>query len=78
METPLDRENTYGMTYGHPYQGDHTLDQILFMRPVAGWSRYRTPVPGLFLCGTGSHPGGAIAGGAGALAAPELLKEARG
>lgn len=75
--TPLDLEQTFALPEGNAYQGELTLDQILFMRPVAGWSRYRTPVPGLYLCGTGSHPGGAIAGGAGALAAPELLKEAR-
>jgi phytoene dehydrogenase-like protein len=73
LETPRDREEMYGMTGGHPYQGDHTLDQILFMRPVPGWSRYRTPVEGLFLCGAGTHPGGSIAGGAGWLAAREIL-----
>ena len=75
--SPLDLEQTFALPEGNAYQGELTLDQILFMRPVAGWSRYRTSVPGLYLCGTGSHPGGAIAGGAGALAAPELLKEAR-
>ena len=47
------------------------------MRPVAGWSRYRTPIGGLYLCGAGSHPGGAIAGGAGRLAASEMLKDGR-
>ena len=50
-----------------------TLDQILFMRPVAGWARYRTPIKGLFLCGAGTHPGGGLAGAPGRNAARELL-----
>ncbi len=48
------------------------------MRPVPGWSRYRTPVPGLYLCGSGAHPGGGIAGAAGRLAARQILKEVAG
>ena len=72
--TPLDLEQRYGLSEGHTYHGELGLDQILFMRPVAGWSRYRTPVEGLFLCGPGTHPGGGIAGLAGANAAREILK----
>ena len=72
--TPLDLEETFSLPEGNAYQGELALDQILFMRPVAGWGRYRTPVAGLFLAGSGAHPGGAIAGGAGALAAREILK----
>jgi phytoene dehydrogenase-like protein len=68
-------EQQSGLTEGHLYHGEHTLDQILFMRPVAGWSRYRTPIMGLYLCGAGTHPGGAIAGGAGRNAARAILKE---
>jgi len=60
---------------GHLYHGELTLDQILFMRPVPGWSRYRTPVEGLYLCGAGTHPGGGIAGAAGRNAARVILKE---
>jgi phytoene dehydrogenase-like protein len=45
------------------------------MRPVAGWSRYRTPIRGLYLCGAGTHPGGGIAGAAGRNAARVILKE---
>jgi phytoene dehydrogenase-like protein len=60
---------------GHLYHGELTLDQILFMRPVPGWSRYRTPIPGLYLCGPGTHPGGGIAGAAGRNAARVILKE---
>lgn len=64
-----------GLTEGQRYHGDLTLDQILFMRPVAGWTRYRMPVGGLYLCGAGNHPGGGIAGGAGRLAARQILKD---
>ena len=60
---------------GHLYHGDLTLEQILFMRPVPGWSRYRTPIEGLYLCGPGTHPGGGIAGAAGRNAARVILKE---
>ncbi len=55
------------------YHGELTLDQILFMRPVPGWSRYRTPIAGLYLCGSGTHPGGGIPGAAGRNAAREIL-----
>jgi phytoene dehydrogenase-like protein len=55
------------------YHGELTLDQILFMRPVPGWSRYRTPIEGLYLCGSGTHPGGGIPGAAGRNAAHEIL-----
>jgi phytoene dehydrogenase-like protein len=60
-------------TEGHLYHGELTLDQILFMRPVPGWSRYRTPIEGLCLCGSGTHPGGGIPGAAGRNAAREIV-----
>lgn len=66
---PEDLERRFGLREGHLYQGELTLDQVLFMRPVAGWARYRTPIRGLFLCGSAAHPGGGIAGGAGRNAA---------
>jgi phytoene dehydrogenase-like protein len=75
--TPRDLENTFALTEGHAYHGELTLDQILFMRPVAGWSRYRTPVRDLYLCGSGTHPGGGIAGASGANAAREILREGK-
>jgi len=77
VTTPKDFEDRYGLTEGHVYHGELTLDQILFMRPVAGWARYRTPVEGLYLCGAGTHPGGGLAGAAGRNAARELLQERR-
>jgi phytoene dehydrogenase-like protein len=70
--TPFDMA-AEGLTEGQRYHGDLTLDQILFMRPVAGWTRYLSPVSGLYLCGAGTHPGGGIAGGAGRLAARQIL-----
>lgn len=73
VEAPADLARDYGLTGGHAYHGELTLDQVLFMRPVPGWSRYRTPVAGLFLGGSGTHPGGAILGGAGLLAARAAL-----
>jgi len=77
VATPADLEADGGATEGQAYHGELTLDQILFMRPLPGWSRYRTPIPGLYLCGPGTHPGGAIAGGPGLLAARMILDDAR-
>ena len=75
--TPKDLETRFGLTEGHPYHGEMALDQILFMRPVAGWARYKMPVAGLFLCGSGTHPGGGLAGAPGRNAARALLKDQR-
>jgi phytoene dehydrogenase-like protein len=75
--TPLDIEQRYALTEGQPDHGQLTLDQILFMRPVPGYARYRTPIDGLYLCGSGAHPGGRVAGGAGRLAATAILEEPR-
>lgn len=72
--TPLDLETELGLTHGDEYHGQMGLDQLLFMRPVAGWAGYRTPVEGLFLCGSGTHPGGGVTGGPGRLAAREILQ----
>ncbi|MFN2398855.1 MAG: phytoene desaturase family protein [Gemmatimonadaceae bacterium] len=73
--TPKDLEDVYRLTEGSPSHGEMALDQILFMRPVAGWSRYRTPIRGLYLCGAGTHPGAGITGGPGRLAAREIMKD---
>jgi phytoene dehydrogenase-like protein len=72
--TPRDLERTYGLTGGHIYHGEPSLDQLFTMRPILGWARYETPVPGLFLCGAGTHPGGGITGGPGQNAARQILK----
>jgi phytoene dehydrogenase-like protein len=71
--TPLDLERTYGLTEGNIFHGDLTLEQLFFMRPVAGWSQYRTPIDGLYLCGAGAHPGGGVTGAPGHNAAQQVL-----
>ena len=73
--TPLDLERTYGLTEGNIFHGDLSLEQLFFMRPVAGWSQYRTPVEGLYLCGAGAHPGGGVTGAPGYNAAHKALKD---
>jgi phytoene dehydrogenase-like protein len=71
--SPLDLEGTFGLRDGATSQGELALDQILFMRPVAGWGRHTTPLCGLFLGGVGTHPGPGVLGGAGWLAAERVL-----
>jgi phytoene dehydrogenase-like protein len=75
--TPLDLQEVYGLTQGHPHHGEPALDQLFTMRPLLGWGRYRGPVAGLYLCGAGSHPGGGVTGGPGANAAREILRDLR-
>jgi len=73
--TPLDLERRFGITGGNIFHGEMSLDQMFVMRPVAGWARYRTPVRGLFLCGSGAHPGGGVMGAAGHNAAMAVLED---
>jgi phytoene dehydrogenase-like protein len=75
--TPLDLEETYGLTEGHIFHGEMALDQVFTMRPLIGWARYRTPIEGLYVCGAGTHPGGGVTGAPGANAAREILKQRR-
>jgi len=77
MLTPLDLERTYGLTEGNIFHGDLNLEQLFFMRPVPGWSQYRTPIDGLYLCGAGAHPGGGVTGAPGYNAAKRVLKDFR-
>ncbi len=63
--TPLDLEQTYGLTEGDLNHGQLMLDQFLFMRPIPGWSNHRTPIDNLYLCGSGVHGGGGVSGAAG-------------
>jgi len=72
---PPDIERVFGLTGGNLFHGAMCLDQLLFMRPTPGWSRYRTPVEGLYLCGAGTHPGGGVMGACGRNAARELLRD---
>jgi phytoene dehydrogenase-like protein len=73
--TPLDLERTYGLTEGNIFHGDLRLEQLFFMRPVPGWSQYRTPIDGLYLCGAGAHPGGGVTGAPGRNAAYQALRD---
>jgi len=73
--TPLDLERTYGLTEGNIFHGDLRLEQLFFMRPVPGWSQYRTPVENLYLCGAGTHPGGGVTGAPGHNAAHQVLRD---
>ncbi len=75
--TPLDLEQTYGLGGGHILHGEPALDQLFTFRPMLGWAQYRAPVKGLYLCGSGTHPGGGITGAPGANASREILKELR-
>jgi phytoene dehydrogenase-like protein len=76
--TPLDIEQTFALTEGHIYHAEPALDQLFFMRPVPGWAGYRTPVENLYLCGSGTHPGGGITGLPGYYAAKTILKGVKG
>ena len=71
---PVDLEERYGISGGHLHHGEHTLDQLLFMRPNPQMSRYSTPIPGLFLAGSGCHPGGGVTCAPGALAGQAIAK----
>ncbi|HKQ98596.1 MAG TPA: NAD(P)/FAD-dependent oxidoreductase [Candidatus Polarisedimenticolia bacterium] len=73
--TPLDIERITGLSEGNIFQGELGLEQLFFLRPVAGYARFRTPVRNLYLCGSAAHPGGGIMGAPGRLAALEMLKD---
>jgi phytoene dehydrogenase-like protein len=73
--TPKDLEQTYGVTGGHPFHGELSLDQFFTRRPLLDWARYRTPIKGLYLCGSGTHPGIGLSGASGANAAREILRD---
>ena len=73
--TPLDIERDFGLTQGNIFQGELSLEQLFFLRPVPGWAQYRTPIKNLYMCGSATHPGGGIMGAPGRLAALEILKD---
>ncbi|MBZ5719392.1 MAG: NAD(P)/FAD-dependent oxidoreductase [Acidobacteriia bacterium] len=76
--TPLDLEREFGLSEGNIFQGELSLEQLFFLRPVPGWAQYRTPVKNLYMCGSATHPGGGIMGANGRLAALEILKDIKG
>jgi phytoene dehydrogenase-like protein len=73
--SPLDLEREYALTGGNIFHGDLRLDQLFAFRPVAGWARYATPIRGLYLCGSGTHPGGGVTGAPGHNAAHVILRQ---
>jgi phytoene dehydrogenase-like protein len=75
--TPLDLERIYGLTEGNIFHGDLNLEQLFFLRPLPGWSQYRMPIRGLYLCGAGAHPGGGVTGAPGRNAAMQVLRDRR-
>src|SRR5437868_2623563 len=73
--TPLDLERDFGLSEGNIFQGELSLEQLFFLRPVPGYARFRTPIKNLYMCGSATHPGGGIMGAPGRLAALEILKD---
>ena len=76
--TPLDLERDFGLSEGNIFQGELSLEQLFFLRPVPGWAQFRTPIKNLYICGSAAHPGGGIMGAPGRLAALEMLKDMKG
>jgi phytoene dehydrogenase-like protein len=77
IRTPWDIENEVGLTEGNIFQGELTMDQLLFNRPVPGYAQYRAPVKGMYMCGSSTHPGGGVMGAPGANAARAVLRDLR-
>lgn len=77
VRTPNDIENEIGLTEGNIFQGELTIDQILFNRPFPGYAQYRMPIRNLYMCGSSTHPGGGVSSACGANAAREILKDLR-
>jgi phytoene dehydrogenase-like protein len=75
--TPWDLEQEFGLTEGNIFHGELSPEQLLFQRPVAGWARYRTPIRGLWMCASGTHPGGGVMGAPGELCAKAILGRRR-
>ena len=77
VRTPRELENEVGLTAGNIFQGELTLDQLLFNRPIPGYAQYRGPAKGLYMCGSSTHPGGGVMAAPGANAAREILRDLR-
>ncbi len=77
IRTPYDIEREVGLTEGNIFQGELTFDQLLFNRPVPGYAQYRSPIKGLYMCGSSTHPGGGVMGAPGANAATAILGDLR-
>lgn len=75
VRTPRELESEVGLTEGNIFQGELTFDQLLFNRPVPGYAQYRSPIAGLYMCGSSTHPGGGVMGAPGRNAAMEILRD---
>ena len=75
--TPLDLEREFGLSEGNIFQGELTLEQLFFLRPAPGWAQYVTPIRNLWMCGSGTHPGGGVMGAPGRNAALRILGRSR-
>ena len=75
VRTPRELEAEVGLTEGNIFQGELTLDQLMFNRPLPGFAQFRGPIPGLYMCGSSTHPGGGVMGAPGANAAREMLRD---
>ena len=77
IHTPRELEDEIGLTEGNIFQGELTIDQLLFNRPFPGYAQYRMPVRNLYMCGSSTHPGGGVSAVCGANAAREILMDLR-
>jgi phytoene dehydrogenase-like protein len=77
VRTPFDMQEEIGLTEGNIFQGELTIDQLLFNRPFPGYAQYRMPVRNLYMCGSSTHPGGGVSAVCGANAAREILMDLR-
>ncbi len=75
VRTPKELEEEVGLTEGNIFQGELTFDQLLFNRPIPGYAQYRSPIKGLYMCGSSTHPGGGVMGAPGRNAAVEILRD---
>ncbi len=76
--SPLDLEHRFGLVDGDIFHGQLSLDQLFSLRPVMGYASYRMPIAGLYLCGSGAHPGGGVTGVPGHNAAREIIRDLKG
>lgn len=77
IRTPRELEDDVGLTSGNIFQGELTMDQLMFNRPIPGYAQYRGPAKGLYMCGSSNHPGGGVMAAPGANAAREILRDLR-
>jgi len=75
IRTPKELEAEVGLTEGNIFQGELTMDQLMFNRPIPGYAQYKTPIKNLYMCGSSTHPGGGVMGSPGANAAREILRD---